>query len=163
MARRILSYCAEIFNTKTQTLPTGNRSISATGWFCLAHILQPPERPDWLVSGFTNLWHVGKSSNTTSSIQSPPVWKEGQERPLLSPRSLGMSWWLRRAQLQAVLPAPELYSSSYLYRSFKRQRDTLSLHGHSVSSGQIQVLCNRLHYTWREIKGRFVAMTQPWC
>ena len=142
-AHRIVSYCADILEVKVQMLPTGNRSISAMGWFCLACISQPRERPDCLVSGFTDLWHVGRSSNTTSSVQRPPLLKGRRAHCRLSPQSLGISWWLRGAQLQAVLPSPELlreeelrYTASYICtRALKAKRNILSLHGHSVVSG----------------------------
>lgn len=116
----IVSCCAEILKAKIQTLPTGNRSISPLGWFCLARISQPRERPDCLASGFTDLWHVGKSSNTTSSVQRLPLLKGRRAHCRLSPQSLGISWWLCGAQLQAVLLSSQLLREEELHYTASR-------------------------------------------
>lgn len=120
----IVSYRAELLEAKIQTLPAGKRSISAMGWFCLARISQPQERPDCLVSGFTDRWHVGKSRDTTSSAQRRPC-LTGRRAHRLPPLGPGISWCLRGAQLQLPCLPPRggealLHSSSRLYQSFNR-------------------------------------------
>lgn len=111
----IVPYCAKTLKAKIQTLPTGKRSISAMGWICLAHISLPQERPDCLVSGFTDLQHVGNRSNTTNSVQSSPLLRGRRAHCMLSPQRFGISWWQHGAQLQPVLPSPQILGEEKLH------------------------------------------------